>query len=150
MDQDLTTDELLKLQETRKRGEPAKKRRRLSISSVEDVSDEEDQSAESADAGVEDDSEEDVPVQLVPKKTDIEDRFGFLAKQRTTATTEGKTVKIASTPQVASFTELGISRPLQLALKAMSIKAPTAVQAACIPPLLAGRVKGIRRVPVCS
>ncbi|KAK2466166.1 hypothetical protein APHAL10511_001808 [Amanita phalloides] len=38
-----------------------------------------------------------------------------------------------------SFSTLGISNPLQAALMAMSIKAPTEVQAACIPALLAGR-----------
>ncbi|KIM46242.1 hypothetical protein M413DRAFT_441319 [Hebeloma cylindrosporum] len=39
----------------------------------------------------------------------------------------------------ASFSSLGISAPLQSALKSMSIKSPTEVQIACIPPLLAGR-----------
>ncbi|KAM6495934.1 DEAD domain containing protein [Amanita muscaria] len=38
-----------------------------------------------------------------------------------------------------SFHTLGISAPLQAALTAMSIKVPTEVQAACIPPLLSGR-----------
>jgi hypothetical protein len=38
----------------------------------------------------------------------------------------------------ASFSSLGISAPLQSALKSMSIKSPTEVQVACIPPLLAG------------
>ncbi|KAF8192546.1 P-loop containing nucleoside triphosphate hydrolase protein [Pholiota molesta] len=39
----------------------------------------------------------------------------------------------------SSFASLGISPQLQGALKSMSIKAPTEVQSACIPPLLAGR-----------
>ena len=38
----------------------------------------------------------------------------------------------------SSFSALGISAPLQAALTAMSIKVPTEVQRACIPPLLAG------------
>ncbi|KAF8639763.1 hypothetical protein AX17_001024 [Amanita inopinata Kibby_2008] len=38
-----------------------------------------------------------------------------------------------------SFVDLGISATLQAALTAMSIKIPTEVQAACIPPLLTGR-----------
>ena len=38
----------------------------------------------------------------------------------------------------SSFAQLGISAPLQAALKAMSIRSPTEVQAACIPPLMSG------------
>ncbi|KAJ3965575.1 P-loop containing nucleoside triphosphate hydrolase protein [Lentinula raphanica] len=40
---------------------------------------------------------------------------------------------------LASFSELGVSLAVQNALKAMSIHTPTEIQAACIPPLLAGR-----------
>ena len=40
---------------------------------------------------------------------------------------------------VVSFSSLGISAPLQSALSAMSIKVPTEVQAACIPPLMLGQ-----------
>ena len=43
-----------------------------------------------------------------------------------------------------TFSSLGISSPLQAALKSMSIKLPTEVQAACIPPLLEGKIKKIR------
>jgi ATP-dependent RNA helicase DDX49/DBP8 len=39
---------------------------------------------------------------------------------------------------VKTFSSLGISTPLQLALSAMSITSPTEVQVACIPPLLEG------------
>ncbi|KAF7313752.1 hypothetical protein HMN09_00532300 [Mycena chlorophos] len=46
----------------------------------------------------------------------------------------------APAPQkITSFAALGISAPLQTALAAMSIRVPTEVQAACIPPLLQGR-----------
>lgn len=41
-------------------------------------------------------------------------------------------------PSDISFSSLGISAPLQAALSAMSIRTPTEVQAACIPPLLSG------------
>ncbi|KAF9482441.1 DEAD-domain-containing protein [Pholiota conissans] len=47
--------------------------------------------------------------------------------------------KPAFSPAVHSFASLGISTQLQGALKSMSIKAPTEVQSACIPPLLAGK-----------
>ena len=46
-----------------------------------------------------------------------------------------------------TFSSLGISVPLQAALKSMSIKLPTEVQAACIPPLLEGKIKTIRLFP---
>jgi ATP-dependent RNA helicase DDX49/DBP8 len=41
-------------------------------------------------------------------------------------------------PETSSFSALGVSPPLQAALASMSIKTPTPVQAACIPPLLSG------------
>ena len=42
-----------------------------------------------------------------------------------------------------TFSSLGISAPLQAALKSMSIQLPTEVQAACIPPLLEGKIKNL-------
>lgn len=44
----------------------------------------------------------------------------------------------ATNAQTASFASFGIATPLLAALNSMSIKAPTSVQAACIPPLLQG------------
>ena len=44
----------------------------------------------------------------------------------------------AHTQAPSSFSELGISTPLQAALASMSIRKPTEVQTACIPVLLAG------------
>ncbi|KAG2077476.1 DEAD-domain-containing protein [Suillus decipiens] len=38
-----------------------------------------------------------------------------------------------------SFADMGVVHPLDVALARMSIRAPTEIQAACIPPLLAGR-----------
>jgi ATP-dependent RNA helicase DDX49/DBP8 len=58
-----------------------------------------------------------------------------------------KMFRIASNPPPAhtrptklptNFSSLGISPPLQAALSSMSIRTPTEVQVACIPPLLAG------------
>lgn len=40
--------------------------------------------------------------------------------------------------QPSSFLSLGVSNDLQAALSAMSIRTPTEIQAACIPPILAG------------
>lgn len=41
-------------------------------------------------------------------------------------------------PQLASFASLGVEPFLVRALAAMAIRKPTAVQAACIPPILKG------------
>ncbi|PPR06584.1 hypothetical protein CVT24_001765 [Panaeolus cyanescens] len=56
----------------------------------------------------------------------------------TSSSTEISTTNASTAPR-HTFASLGISSPLQMALKSMSIKVPTEVQAACIPPLLAGR-----------
>lgn len=44
----------------------------------------------------------------------------------------------ASKPSVRTFNDMGISSALEAALHRMSIHTPTEVQAACIPPILAG------------
>ena len=67
---------------------------------------------------------EDVSRISLPTKSRIED------KQRPSETT---TLASAS-----SFLELGASKALVASLTGMSIRTPTEVQAACIPPLLAG------------
>lgn len=56
--------------------------------------------------------------------------------------TTSQSPKIQASLPVKSctFSSLGISAPLQAALKSMSIKLPTEVQAACIPRLLEGKI----------
>jgi ATP-dependent RNA helicase DDX49/DBP8 len=39
---------------------------------------------------------------------------------------------------IGSFADMGVAPPLNAALARISIRAPTEIQAACIPPLLAG------------
>ncbi|KAF8826680.1 hypothetical protein HHX47_DHR5000060 [Lentinula edodes] len=51
----------------------------------------------------------------------------------------GSKLPKAAPPRSTSFSELGVSLAIQNALKVMSIRTPTEIQAACIPPLLAGR-----------
>ncbi|KAJ3869685.1 P-loop containing nucleoside triphosphate hydrolase protein [Lentinula novae-zelandiae] len=51
----------------------------------------------------------------------------------------GSKLPKAALPHSTSFSELGVSLAIQNALKVMSIHTPTEIQAACIPPLLAGR-----------
>ena len=47
-------------------------------------------------------------------------------------------LQVSLSNQVRSFTDLGVSKQIVSAMAAMSIRRPTEVQAACIPPLLAG------------
>ena len=69
-------------------------------------------------------SKEDAPRISLPTKPRIED------KQRLS--------KPTTSAPASSFVELGTSKPLVASLAGMSIRTPTEVQAACIPPLLAG------------
>jgi ATP-dependent RNA helicase DDX49/DBP8 len=50
----------------------------------------------------------------------------------------------------STFTELGVSSPLVRALGTMSIRTPTPVQAACIPPLIAGMCHGSCSIFRCT
>ncbi|KJA30020.1 hypothetical protein HYPSUDRAFT_126454 [Hypholoma sublateritium FD-334 SS-4] len=69
----------------------------------------------------------------------IGDRLGFFGRSDAPRIPAAATPAAdTSNPRASSFSSLGISTQLQGALKAMSIKAPTDVQSACIPPLLAG------------
>jgi ATP-dependent RNA helicase DDX49/DBP8 len=54
---------------------------------------------------------------------------------------KGSRDKISSDAHVnpaRSFVDMGVAPPLNAALARISIRAPTEIQAACIPPLLAG------------
>ncbi|KAL4267917.1 DEAD box helicase family protein [Pleurotus pulmonarius] len=64
----------------------------------------------------------------------VGDRLGRAAPKRDTPAQRAQ-----PSPHVESFAALGISQPLQNALKSISIKVPTEIQRACIPPLLEGR-----------
>ncbi|KAI5118983.1 hypothetical protein M0805_001122 [Coniferiporia weirii] len=50
-----------------------------------------------------------------------------------------KLIKTTARKAATSFAELGVSKALVASLGNMSIRAPTEVQAACVPPLIAGR-----------
>ncbi|KAF4600993.1 putative RNA helicase [Pleurotus pulmonarius] len=64
----------------------------------------------------------------------VGDRLGRAAPKRDTPAQRAQ-----PSPHVESFAALGISQSLQNALKSISIKVPTEIQRACIPPLLEGR-----------
>ena len=140
----LTTDDLMRKQE-----EPDRKRTRRiensesgekaagSISECdEDQSEPETEGQERGEADPEDDGD-DVDLDDAPGTSESNpDRFNFsriTSKPRTQYATS-----IPSKTSPSTFLSLGVSPPLQAALSTMSIRTPTEVQAACIPPLLAG------------
>ena len=145
----LTTDDLLRRQE-----EPAKKILKLSASLESDGLDEtsglSDETSEEESASYElqrcqrrdqrntgdeedDEGEEELPltsresVNLDGNKPDFERVKTNIISKRPLM------------PTGATFASLCISAPLQASLAAMSIRTPTEVQVACIPPLLAGQ-----------
>lgn len=155
----LSVDDLLKQQEG-----PTRKKRRLSESNVSsepegsgssEEQSESDSGGSSDDSlpGVWDDDDDDNDDDKGEKgdevskhytqesalfELDVNGRLGSFDRTKSSrnATASSQTAESPRLP--TSFSSLGISAPLQSALKAMSIKAPTEVQSACIPPLLAG------------
>jgi len=123
----LTADDLLRRQE-----QPLRKKRRLSYSDSENDS--------NSQAPSESGSNE-----LTHAISDNGDSFQVDSALKdhsrfSNRTTSGSPQLQAGPPANSyTFSSLGISAPLQTALKNMSIKLPTEVQAACIPPLLEGK-----------
>ncbi len=94
-------------------------------------------SLSSDDSSLEHGSDED-KVHTLPNLTPIE-RIS-LARRHVKDNTDQKSTNAHTPTPLSSFASLGISAPLQATLASMSIKNPTEVQAACIPPLLAGEL----------
>ncbi|KAF8138544.1 P-loop containing nucleoside triphosphate hydrolase protein [Boletus edulis] len=146
---ELTTDDLLKLQE----GPPSKRIRVSPTLSVDPGhlvgSDDESGSTSSASTGVdptdqEEDSQDDISLQgQVDEDQDGSGRLGTadVLKLSRTSPISTHTPRLAQIPKpsIRSFNDMGISSALEAALHRMSIHTPTEVQAACIPPILAGR-----------
>lgn len=141
--EDYTLDDLQRRQE-----EPVRKRRRLSV--------EPDSESEGEDAEASTSSDREEPGHLqgrgLDSESDSEDDFyhagsrqsGFMEDllgpfSRVGEASKWTTPAATSSTTPSSFSSFGISLPLQNALKSMSIKQPTEVQTACIPPLLAGK-----------
>lgn len=129
---------------SRQREEPPRKKRRLSITeSLSEDLDSASSSGDEADSGREIDEGEDFlgsdsesKKGNAPSQLNVEDRLSLFGQRFTSP--KRNVTKPSTPPPVASFASLGISGPLQTALNSMSIKAPTEVQSACIPVLLAG------------
>lgn len=120
----LITDDLLKQQEQ----QPLRKKRRLSYSEAEnDEISSESGSDEHRDTSLSDGGFQ-VDWSLEPHSR-VSNRTARSPKLQADLPAKSYT-----------FSSLGISAPLQAALKSMSIKLPTEVQAACIPSLLEGKI----------
>jgi ATP-dependent RNA helicase DDX49/DBP8 len=155
---ELTTDDLLKLQE----GPPLKKIRvsttvsidsrhfvgfndesssTSSSSSGDDPSDQEEDSQDDADSFLGQVDEEQARSGRLELEGAIEDS-GRLKPSRTSPVST-RLPRLVRTPKhsISSFNDMGISTALEAALHRMSIHTPTDVQAACIPPILAGAVR---------
>jgi len=125
----VSIDDLLRQQEVHPR-----KKRRLSESEFAEGSSSDAEQFEPS--TVEDDESESDNVQ-VPSEIIVQDRLGSFGQRNHSRNAPVPTPP--SAPPASSFASLGISRPLQAALKSMSIKSPTIVQSACIPALLDGK-----------
>ena len=169
---DLTTDDLLRMQEDG----PARKRRKEAFILDEgedsdseeapthrphvggDVDDSEfgsgsnsesreDESEEEREGkGAASDSDSDGPA-VVPAMTDDQDDVSssrISIVPRTSFTIPRKSLA-ATAKQSTSFASMGISSTLLAALSKMSIRNPTEIQAACIPPLLQGEFSLVPR-----
>ena len=112
---------------------PAKKKRRLSRSESSPDDSEEGSNSSEQDAA---DLMHSDPEDIIDIHSDfiVEDRLGSSGQHEKPSMPR----KLLPSAVPASFSSLGISAPLQSALKSMSIKSPTEVQVACIPPILAG------------
>jgi ATP-dependent RNA helicase DDX49/DBP8 len=134
---------------TRSQGVPARKRLRTLVAedgggeeatwspseSDDDKSEDDTEGEEKGEAGLED--EEDIDFEDEALGTPQPERFNF--SRIATKPRKQLAASITSTNSPSTFLSLGVSLPLQTALSSMSIRTPTEVQAACIPPLLHGK-----------
>ncbi|CCM04056.1 uncharacterized protein FIBRA_06215 [Fibroporia radiculosa] len=140
---DLSTDDLLRLQE----GHPTK-RPRTRLEQEDVLLDEQQGSTSSAHSSNsedgsdssenEDELEQDVQSDLVDTTEDrfSSSRVAFVSRASNVAPREAQS---STKPLPSTFASLGISSALLSALSKMSIRSPTEIQAACLPPLLQGK-----------
>ncbi|KAG5646588.1 hypothetical protein DXG03_002892 [Asterophora parasitica] len=112
----------------------------------EEEGDEEERDVDGTEAGErypvdEDDEDEDEDDQPgIIAQVEVQDRFGSSLERKKQNISKAHTQPAPQPPpKPTSFTSLGLSAQLETALSSMSIRTPTEVQAACIPPLLSGR-----------
>ena len=130
----LTTDDLMRRQESGPR-----KRQRRARDEDEDSSrgSEEDSQSEGLPALDEGEDDEDYPSEILTGEDDtIPSRFSSNPRQDTVVKMTTVPSRVSSLP--LTFAEVGVSSSLVSAMNKMSIHTPTEIQAACIPPLLDG------------
>jgi len=135
----LTTDDLMRRQELgpRKRQRRAKDEDEDSLRGSEGPTSEEGSQSDGLDEGEDDeDSTSEIPMSDTGEDDTIPSRFSFNPRQ-------GSVVKMSTVPSHVSslpltFAEVGVSSSLVSAMNKMSIRTPTEIQTACIPPLLDG------------
>jgi hypothetical protein len=147
---ELTTDDLLRMQE----GPPSKRaRQRQPMADSDGLNDTD---SESSHSNVESDSEQGLPGENDSSSEEPgSDGFSPMDQhqERVTSSCVSSRFITRKLPNVShatksastSWNSLGIIAPLQTALASMSIRTPTEIQGACIPPLLAGEFS-VKRV----
>lgn len=137
----LTADDLLRQQEGPQKRVKFSSHHSPSFPTPASGSDEDESSVEEEDSSLDSDNEE----QQESDETDDEqptvpqDSRADSSSSRLTIKPRTDHKPKTSIPLSTTFSGLGISVPLQSALTSMSIRTPTEVQAACIPPLLQGK-----------
>lgn len=153
---ELTTDDLLKLQE----GPPSKKIRVSTSASVDsgyfagindsdsgsiassspgdDSTDRGEDSQEDADSFLGQVDEEQAENDHLELRGAMEDSGRLKMSRTNQISTRTRGLAQTSMHSIKSFNDIGISSALEAALHRMSIYTPTEVQSACIPPILAG------------
>jgi hypothetical protein len=149
---DMTADDLMRLQEDR-----ARKRRRIAADHRPAPATKEGDDSKEEDEGVSRNGDDETQ-----SEESDEDEETLEAEQPSTNSTQGPTysrivqssivsrtteeqsetkhAKIKAVTNL-SWTDMNIASPLRNALASMSIRAPTEIQSACIPPLLSGKCK---------
>lgn len=139
----LTTDDLMRRQEVgpRKRLKPIRDEDEDSLRDFDGLASAEDSQSDGLSAPDEgedsEDSQPEIPVSNAEEDGTIPSRFSSKPRQGTVAK-ETTVSPHASSPPPPTFAGMGVSSSLISAMNKMSIRAPTEIQAACIPPLLDG------------
>lgn len=138
----LTTDDLMRRQEVgpRKRQKRIRDEDEDSLRGSDGPASAEDSKSEglsALDEGEDDeDSPSEIPVSNAEEDDTVPSRFSFKPRQGTAAKETTVLPHVSSPPP--TFAEMGVSSSLVSAMNKMSIRTPTEIQVACIPPLIDG------------
>ena len=138
----LTTDDLMRRQEVgpRKRLKPIRDEDEDSLRNFDGLASAEDSQSDGLsvlDEGEDsEDSQFEIPVSNAEEDGTIPSRFS--SKSQDAVAKETTVSPHASSPPPPTFAEMGVPSSLISAMNKMSIRTPTEIQAACIPPLLDG------------